>query len=71
MGIFLMPFALLLKFFYDFFQSYGIALILFALIIKLVLFPFSLKGKRSMIQMNALRQNAAAAKAVRQGPGAL
>ena len=54
MGIFLMPFALLLKFFYDFFQSYGIALILFALIIKLVLFPFSLKGKRSMIQMNLL-----------------
>jgi len=53
-GIFLMPFALLLKFFYDFFQSYGIALILFALIIKLVLFPFSLKGKRSMIQMNLL-----------------
>lgn len=49
MGIFLMPFALLLKFFYDFFQSYGIALILFALIIKLVLFPFSLKGKRSKI----------------------
>ncbi len=44
MGIFLMPFALLLKFFYDFFQSYGIALILFALIIKLVLFPFSLNG---------------------------
>ena len=54
MGIFLMPFALLLKFFYDFFQSYGIALILFALIIKLVLFPFSLKGKKSMIQMNLL-----------------
>lgn len=54
MGIFLMPFALLLKFFYDFFQSYGIALILFALIIKLVLFPFSLKGKRSMIQIIAL-----------------
>ena len=54
MGILLMPFALLLKFFYDFFQSYGIALILFALIIKLVLFPFSLKGKKSMIQMNLL-----------------
>ena len=54
MGIFLMPFALLLKFFYDFFQSYGIALILFALVIKLVLFPFNLKGKKSMIQMNLL-----------------
>ena len=41
-------------FFYDLFQSYGLALILFALVIKLVLFPFSLKGKKSMIQMNLL-----------------
>ena len=40
--------------FYDLFQSYGLALILFALVIKLVLFPFSLKGKKSMIQMNLL-----------------
>ena len=54
MGIILMPFAWLLMFFYDLFQSYGVALILFALVIKLVLFPFSLKGKKSMIQMNLL-----------------
>ena len=40
--------------FYDFSQNYGIALILFALVIKLVLFPFNLKGKKSMIQMNLL-----------------
>ena len=40
--------------FYNFFQSYGLALILFALVIKLVLFPFNLKGKKSMIQMNLL-----------------
>ena len=40
--------------FYDFFESYGLALILFALVIKLVLFPFNLKGKKSMIQMNLL-----------------
>ena len=54
MGIILTPFAWLLMLFYDFFQSYGIALILFALVIKLVLFPFNLKGKKSMIQMNLL-----------------
>ncbi len=54
MGIILMPFAWLLMVFYDWFQSYGFALILFALVIKLVLFPFNLKGKKSMIQMNLL-----------------
>ena len=54
MGIILTPFAWLLMWFYDFFQSYGFALILFALVIKLVLFPFNLKGKKSMIQMNLL-----------------
>ena len=54
MGIILTPFAWLLMCFYDLFQSYGLALILFALVIKLVLFPFSLKGKKSMIQMNLL-----------------
>ena len=54
MGIILTPFAWLLMRFYDLFQSYGLALILFALVIKLVLFPFNLKGKKSMIQMNLL-----------------
>jgi len=53
-GIILTPFAWLLMLFYDFSQNYGIALILFALVIKLVLFPFNLKGKKSMIQMNLL-----------------
>ena len=50
----LMPFSWLLLFFYNFFHSYGLALILFAFVIKLVLFPLSLKGKKSMIQMNML-----------------
>ena len=54
MGIILTPFAWLLMLFYNFSQSYGVALILFALVIKLVLFPFNLKGKKSMIQMNLL-----------------
>jgi len=50
----LIPFSWLLTFFYEFFHSYGLALILFALVVKLILFPFSIKGKRSMIQMNML-----------------
>lgn len=52
--IILTPFVWLLMFFYNLFNSYGIALILFAIVVKLILFPFSLKGKRSMIQMNML-----------------
>ena len=52
--IILKPFAMLLMFFYNFFSSYGIALILFALVVKLILFPLSLKGKKSMIKMNLL-----------------
>ena len=50
----LMPFSLLLLFFYRCFNSYGMALIFFALVVKLILYPFSIKGKRSMIQMNML-----------------
>ena len=54
MGIILQPFASLLLFFYNFFHSYGLALILFAIIIKLILFPVTLKSKKSMIQTNML-----------------
>ena len=50
----LTPFTWLLTLFYNIFGSYGAALIVFALIVKLILFPFSLKGKRGMIQMNML-----------------
>ncbi len=52
--IILSPFSLLLKFF-ESFSNYGIALILFAIVIKIILFPFSLKSKRSMIQMNMIQ----------------
>lgn len=54
MGIILTPFSWILLFFYNFFQSYGVALILFALLVKIILFPLSIKGKKSMIQMNLL-----------------
>lgn len=52
--IILTPFSWLLNVF-ESFSNYGIALILFAIIVKLILFPFSLKGKRSMIQMNLIQ----------------
>ena len=55
MDIVLTPFSWLLEVFYNFCGSYGLALILFALVVKVVLFPLSLKGKRSMIQMNMLQ----------------
>ena len=55
MDIILTPFSWLLEVLYNFCGSYGLALILFALVVKVVLFPLSLKGKRSMIQMNMLQ----------------
>ena len=54
MGIILKPFAWLLLFFYNLFNSYGIALILFAVVVKLILFPVTLKSKKSMIQTTML-----------------
>ncbi len=54
MGIILQPFAWLLLFFYNLFSSYGLALILFGIVVKLVLFPVTLKSKKSMIQTSML-----------------
>ena len=54
MDFIIIPFSWLLNVFYNFTQNYGLAIILFALIVKIVLFPMSLKGKKSMIQMSML-----------------
>ena len=56
MVIILRPFAWLLLFFYNLFSSYGLALILFAVVIKLILFPVTLKSKKSMIQTTMLSE---------------
>lgn len=48
------PFSWLLKQFCLLFNSYGVALMLFTVVVKLVISPFQLKGKKSMIQMNLL-----------------
>ena len=54
MDIILKPFAMLLMFLYETFNSYGLALIIFGVITKIILFPVTLKSKKSMIQMNML-----------------
>ena len=54
MDIILKPFAWLLLFFYQTFSNYGVALILFGLVVKLILFPVTLKSKKSMIQTSML-----------------
>ncbi|MEG2679099.1 MAG: YidC/Oxa1 family membrane protein insertase, partial [Oscillospiraceae bacterium] len=54
--IFMTPFSWLMKVLYTLlFENYGLALIVFALIVKVILFPFSLKGKKSMIQTTMLQ----------------
>ena len=48
------PFAALLRLFYNLTHSYGLSLILFTLVIKLVLLPFQMKSKKSMVRMSRM-----------------
>ena len=48
------PFAWLTRLFYSLTGSYGLALILFTLVVKLVILPFQLKSKKSMLAMSAM-----------------
>lgn len=43
-----------LKFFYDLTGNYGVAIILFALLVKLIMLPFQMKSKKSMIRTTSL-----------------
>lgn len=54
--IILQFFGKILLWIYNFCGNYALALILFTLLTKVVLFPLSYKGKRSMMQMNALSE---------------
>ena len=49
------PFALLVKLFYNMTGSYGVAIILFTVAVKLILLPFQIKSKKSMIRMNRMQ----------------
>jgi YidC/Oxa1 family membrane protein insertase len=54
MSIILKPFALLLGWLYTITNSYGLAIILFCLIFKVILFPISIKGRKGMLDMSRL-----------------
>lgn len=54
MKIILIPFAWLLRTLYQVFGNYGVALILFSLITKLILLPFNAKSKKSMMKTSRL-----------------
>lgn len=49
-----LPFSYLLSWLYELTNSYGLALILFAIIVKIILFPASAKSKKSMMKMSRL-----------------
>ena len=46
------PFAWLVRLFSNLTNSYGVALILFTLVIKLIMLPFQMKSKKSMMRMS-------------------
>ena len=48
------PFAWVMRLFYELTGSYGWTLILFTLVVKLIMLPFQLKGKKSMVRMGRL-----------------
>ena len=48
------PFAWLVRVFYNITGSYGTAIILFTLAVKLIMLPFQIKSKKSMLRMNRL-----------------
>ena len=49
------PFGWLLSFLYDLTNNYGIALILFATLVQLILLPITAKSKKSMMKMSRIQ----------------
>ncbi|MBQ2755982.1 MAG: YidC/Oxa1 family membrane protein insertase, partial [Oscillospiraceae bacterium] len=48
------PFGWLLAFLYDLTSNYGVALIIFAVALKLIMFPMTAKSKKSTMKMSRL-----------------
>ena len=48
------PFGLLLSFLYQFTSNYGVAMILFAVLVKLILVPVTAKSKKSSMKMSRI-----------------
>ena len=55
MEIITVPFGWLLNFLYQLTDSYGLSLILFAVLVQIVLLPISAKSKKSMMKMTRLQ----------------
>ncbi len=55
MGTIAKPFGWLLMWLYEFTMNYGIAVILFGIIVKLILLPFQVKSKKSMMRTQRLQ----------------
>ena len=49
------PFAWLLSFLYDLTRNYGLAMILFAVLVQVVLLPITAKGKKGMMKMSRMQ----------------
>ena len=56
MSIILTPFAKLVLLFYNLTGSYGLSIILFGLVVRLILFPVFLMGRKSMLAMSGLTE---------------
>ena len=48
------PFAALLRLFFRMTSSYGLSLIFFTILVKLIMLPFQMKSKKSMVRMGRL-----------------
>ena len=49
------PFSLLLTFLYELTHNYGLAMILFAVLVQVVLLPITAKGKKGMMKMSRMQ----------------
>jgi len=54
-SIFAVPFGYVMRYIYQFVGSYGVSIILFSLLAKLLMMPVSLKQKRSMMKTQAIQ----------------
>lgn len=61
------PFGMLLLWLYNLAQNYGVAIFLFALVVKLILLPFQMKSTKSMMRMTALNPQVEALKKRHEG----
>lgn len=52
--IVIVPFSYLLRFLYQLVDNYGLALILFTILVKVILLPLTAKGKKSTMQMSRM-----------------